>query len=510
MFNKNFFPTPLEVINIMMEGENIQNKVILEPSGGKGDIVDYLTEQGAKTVISCENNEDLRKILQTKCTIIEPDFLALTSDKISHIDFIVMNPPFDADETHILHAFNIAPAGCKIIALCNHETASNPFTKSRKELKIIIETYGEFTELGDCFTDAERKTGVNVGLIKIQKAGTNEKTEFEGFFLDEEPEERQENGLITYNVVRDLVNRYINACKIYKEALSVKDRLNIATGNFFNGLTGIQMECNYDQYKKELQKSGWKFVFDKMNMRKNTTRGLNEEINKFVEQQYQIPFTMRNIYHMIDIVIQTTGQRMDKAILEAFDNITAHHHDNRQYLKGWKTNSHFLVGKKFILPDCVKPAKEYGYTSTSYSYLSSYKTETIEDLEKALCFANGINYDDICPAYSYNMVNTETPSDQKTLKNSINSNTYGEYYNSYFFKYKAFKNGNMHFEFISEDIRGKFNQKVAELKGFPLYEAKAQTAYQNRQTGRKPEAKTKPVSTPSNVTILKTIKLKTA
>jgi hypothetical protein len=497
MFNKDFFPTPENVIELMIQGENIAGKVILEPSAGKGDIVDYLTEHGAKNVISCENNEDLKKILQTKCKIIESDFLNLTSDKISHIDFIIMNPPFSADEKHILHAYNIAPAGCKIISLCNTSTVENTHTNSRKELKKLIDSYGISENLGDCFTDAERQTGVNITLIKINKPGSSYKTEFEGFFMDEEPEEAGQIGLMSYNIVRDLVNRYVAAVKLYDTQLQTGQKMNALLSNFYG--SDLTFTCSENgavklrnEFKKDLQKAGWKFIFNKMDLRKNTTQGLMDDINKFVEQQSEIPFTMRNIYHMLDMVVQTTGQRMDKAILQAFDTITEHHHDNRQYLKGWKTNSHFLVGKKFILPSCVSPSKEYGYTSTTYSYLSGYKSDTIADLEKALCFANSINYDDI-----------------KTVYQSIGRNLYAEYYESYFFKYKAFKNGNMHFEFINDDIRGKFNQRVAKLKGYPLFEAKEQTAHQNRQTGRAAQPKANPAHV-YKPTILTTIKLKTA
>ena len=46
MFNQEFYPTPAEVIEIMLQGETIENKTILEPSAGKGDIVDYLNEYG--------------------------------------------------------------------------------------------------------------------------------------------------------------------------------------------------------------------------------------------------------------------------------------------------------------------------------------------------------------------------------------------------------------------------------------------------------------------------------
>ena len=53
MFTKNFYPTPLHLINLMVEGFAIEGKRILEPSAGKADIVNYLIDHGA-TVEACE------------------------------------------------------------------------------------------------------------------------------------------------------------------------------------------------------------------------------------------------------------------------------------------------------------------------------------------------------------------------------------------------------------------------------------------------------------------------
>jgi hypothetical protein len=468
MFNKDFYPTPEDVIKKMMEGQNIEGLVFLEPSAGKGNIVDYLIDNGAKSVIACESDENLQKILETKCKVISHDFLTLTSEQVSHIDAVIMNPPFSADEAHILHAYQIAPPACKIIALCNWATIENPHTQARKQLAQLISNFGTAENLGDCFTDAERKTGIHVGLIILQKSGQKSTEEFNGFFMEEEPEYNGGEGLMPYNIVRDIVNRYIKACQVYKEVLSVKSRLNSITGKFFNSELGIKTSLTYEDYKKELQKSGWYYIINEMDLSKYTTRGVKEDINKFVEQQIQIPFTMKNIYQMLDIIRQTAGQRMDKAILEAFDRVTERHHDNRHHVKGWKTNSHFLVGKKFILPNQINPAKEYGYTSNTYRYLRNSHDGTMPDFEKALCFLEGIEYNTI-----------------KTISQSVNDNTYGEWYESHFFKYKGYKNGNMHFEFISDEVWGRFNQRVARIKGYPLPEYKEQTSYQKRQTGRK-------------------------
>ncbi|MFN8296791.1 MAG: DUF4942 domain-containing protein [Chitinophagales bacterium] len=498
MFDQEFFPTPDNVIEMMLQDVTIENKTFLEPSAGKGDIIDFLNLHNPKSVLSCEKNEDLRKILQSKSKVIGNDFLEVESHQISHIDYIVMNPPFSSADKHILHAFNIAPKGCKIIALCNSETINNAGTQTRKELKSIIEAVkGNITDLGQCFEVAERKTGVSVSMIRIQKPGESYNTEFEGFFLEDEPEEAQGYGILKHDNVRELVNRYVAAVKLFDEKYMIDQKMNALTCVFHhneNYKEPSEHEINQTrtEFKKELQKDAWKYIFNLLKMEKYTTRGLREDINKFVEQQTNIPFTMRNIYKMLEIVIGTQEQRMNKAIIEVFDRVTERHHDNRYNVKGWKTNSHFLVGKKFILPNMISEAKQYGYTSETYSYLTSSYDGIIPDFEKALCFITGENYSAIT----------------NTVNHSINRNSYGEWYTSHFFKYKGYKNGNMHFEFKDEKVWELFNKKVAEIKGYVLFEAKEQTDYQKRNTGRRTTktAKTKAQSAGQQAKVLFTFK----
>ena len=76
-----------------------------------------------------------------------------------------------------------------------------------KQLKSIIDDNGgTFENLGDCFNDAERSTGVHIGLVKVQKPGESYNTEFEGFFMDEGPEEAEGNGIIKHDNIKELVN----------------------------------------------------------------------------------------------------------------------------------------------------------------------------------------------------------------------------------------------------------------------------------------------------------------
>jgi len=523
MFNYNldFYPTPANVIDQMLDGVAIEGKVFLEPSAGKGDIVEILKKRGAKDVIACENDKNLIKILQTHCRIVEEDFFKLNSDKISHIDCIVMNPPFSNGAAHILHAYNIAPDGCKIIALCNLQTIKNTYTKERKELSAILESYGQVEDLGDCFADAERRTDVHVGLMRIQKPGSDYKQEFDGFFMDDDPQEEQANGLIGYNVVRDLVNRYVESIKIFDQQLETAVKLNEMAAGYFNSKKqdlsisvnrgGVAVARN--EFKKSMQKDGWQWIFSKLNLTKHTTRGLKEEINKFVEKQDNVPFTMKNIYKMLEIVIGTTGSRLDKAILEVFDKVTSHHDENRYNIEGWKTNSHYLLTKRFIMPSLTKVGW-HGEIETNYS---SHNFEMVEDLQKALCYITGDNYDDkitldhlighetflmkdgafVLDTY-YKDLNIKKCWREHELKNVDISQypgcelvrikkEWGQWFNWGYFKIRAYKKGTIHFEFLNEKVWADFNQRVAKLKGYPLPEKKKQTTYQDKQTGRKPE-----------------------
>lgn len=517
MFNQDFYPTPQDVIFTMLEGVNINDKIILEPSAGKGDIMDFLNDNGAKEILFCEVNEDLQKISQDKGRFLKPDFLTLESSEVSHIDLIVMNPPFSKDLEHILHAFNIAPSGCKIIALCNAQTVLNAYSQSRKELKNTIDLYGSFKSLGNCFAESERSTNVEIGLITLQKSGAKYSTEFEGFFLEDE-QEPEGNGIMSYNIVRDLVNRYVESIKIFDRQLEEAERMNKLTSGYFSvqigmSVTDREKPVQRADFKKEMQKSGWKFIFAKMNMNKHTTQGLKDDINKFVEEQTQIPFTMRNIYKMLEIVVGTTEQRMDKAILEVFDKVTQHYHENRFNVEGWKTNSHYLLNQKFIFPSMVEVSWGGGVGKSSYSNF-----DKIEDLIKALCYITGDNYDKMLSLsqfvqYPYKVkVNgdyvgydgcfsdSNKACDYKMRVNNAGKTAeietskveWGQWIEWGYFNIKCFKKGTIHFEFLDRELWGRFNQRVAKIKGYPLYESAPDKRTERQKTKEAEQSKERP------------------
>lgn len=459
IFEEEFYPTPKEVIDRMMMGVNVSGKVILEPSAGTGNIVDWLKEAGAREVLACEINHDLQKVVSRKCNLICDDFLKLTAEEISHIDMIVMNPPFSCAARHILHAYEIAPAGCEIIAICNSRTIEDRYSTERKRLMEIVEFNGGTEDLGQCFKNAARPTDVWVSLVKLYKPGEGNH-EFDGYLFSEEEEEEYNGseGIMPYNVIRDVVNRYIMAVSKFDEVMAASKEIN-ELSSLIGGCSikfGAYRESkNYhsvvtrEMFKKQLQKESWDFIFRKLDMGRFVTSKVRETINNFVEQQQNVPFTMRNIYTMLDMIVKTQGNRMNQSLVEAFDMICSFSAENSTAGETWKTNANYMINRKFIVPYMCSYDTRWpkSYVKSSYSGYAN----KIDDLNTALNYISG---------YQFNQNLRQFLWDKKIQ--------WGEWVEFGYFRIKGFKKGTMHFEFLDEQLWMDFNQRVAKIKGWAL------------------------------------------
>lgn len=463
IFNRDFYPTPPEVIEQMVGMSDIAGKIILEPSFGSGNIVNYLNEHHAKEVIGCEINDKLRAAA-SGVTVIGKDFFDLTSIDVSHIDMVVMNPPFSQQEDHILHAWNIAPEGCEIISLCNDSLIQRcGWDRSQKVAQIneLIELYGYSEYLGNVFKLAERHTDVNVSVVRIYKPGTGN-NEFDGYFTDEADEpEMQGEGLVSYNFVRDIVNRYVAAVSKVDAALAAGNEINELTKEFgdfhiqfgaFSNSGSSTHSVTKEQFRKALQKRAWYWIFDKFKVSRFVTTGVMEKLNRFIERQSSIPFTMKNIYRMVEMIVQTRSQIMQEAILEAFDKICKYSDENVTVVgEKWKTNSAHMINKRFIVPYMCKYDRTFPRNYVDVSYNGHERD--IDDLVKALDYLNGGGIGERYSLSSHMRI-CEIPWGQWT-------------YWSYF-KVKGYKKGTMHFEFQREEDWVLLNQAVAKVRGWEL------------------------------------------
>ena len=468
-FNRDFYPTPPEAIDRMMSMSDVRGKIVLEPSFGSGNIVRWLNANGAKEVIGCEINDKLR--MSADCRVLCADFFDLTAEQVSHIDMIVMNPPFSNCEKHILHAWEIAPAGCEIVTLCNANLIDGHGRYGTREtINDLVGLYGSKEVVGDVFKEAERRTDCMIGLVRLYKNGENGE-EFSKYFTDEEDNEEVGEGIIKYNEVREAVQRYVQAVNMFDGVMEASRAINDVTAVF--GSHSIKFgayECGYDKtnktitkdvFRKELQKKAWRWIFSKFNMDRFVTRSVYNDINKAIELQSNIPFTMRNIYRMIEMIIGTHEDRMNRVICEAFDMISKYSSDNVTYHgETWKTNSAHMVNRKFIVPYACEVGWK-GYVQVRYEMNGQ-----MTDILKALCHVTGTRYE-------------WTETDSNGVKREMRMRDlygfchdqdlqFGQWYSFGFFEVKFFKKGTMHCMFQNEETWYKFNQIVAKARGWRL------------------------------------------
>lgn len=460
MFNPDFYPTPPEVAAEMLDPLDLRGKTVLEPSAGKGDLARECIARGAHEVLWCETETELRRIIHGGKRLYQlcADFMQVQAENVSHIDLIVMNPPFSADERHILHAWEIAPPGCEIVALCNWNTVEGHYRGLQLQLAKLVEAYGSKECLGECFADAERPTRVSVGLVRLTKPGqrVSGADEFDGFFLGPDELEAQGQGLIPYRRSRDIVNRYVEACRIYDEQVAAGVRLQGVLDGFFGKELGLQVTMEgapvaRNRFRKELQKAAWKHVFAEFLPAQMATSQLAKDINAFVEEQSRIPFTERNIYRMLQIVAGTQEQRVDRAVEEAIDSLTKHTAENRYGVEGWVTNSGYMLNRRFIRAYMAEPS----FSDPSMVRVKTYgsQSDEIRDLIKAICFLTGRPFEEVAQP-----------------ERGDNLYTPGLWYDWGFFRFRPYKKGTVHFEFKDEDVWAAVNARYARIKGQVLPE----------------------------------------
>ena len=478
--NPDFYPTPQELIDQMLLEVDVRSKVVLEPSAGKGDIVTSLLDAGAKEVLACENDTNLLWTLQMEQSgdprfrFLKEDFLQVTREEVSHVDAIIMNPPFSSAQHHILHAWEIAPEGCTLVALCNADSFQHNGTQAWQKVREAVEAHGRSLTFVNAFATAQRQSNVLVSLLTLRKE-TAAADPFADYFLQEEddiPAGGTQAGLMPYNAVRDIVNRYVEACRKFNEVDRLSKEINaLAQYDEPKGENspygyhpylpitfgarqrdGNGTSVTFETYKKELQKYYWDVIFHKLNLEKYSTSKLREQLSRFVEQQHGMPFTMKNIYAVLDIVIQTNGQRMRQALVEAFEQICSFSAENSTAGEKWKTNADYMVNRRFIVPDIANGYHWYSNEPWEYVHISDYGRRAMDDIVKALCFITGTRYEDV-PSI------TQLEDDRAP---------WGQWVDWGFFRIRLYKKGTAHCEFRDEETWCRFNAEVARIKGWAL------------------------------------------
>lgn len=514
-----FYPTPAGLAQKMIEGIQWSHiGSILEPSAGKGDLLREIARaangysryyDGSNLEVDCiEIDGNLRQILKHAFSeaeakkydrfsadqkgffkkginIVHDDFLQYSPFK--EYDLIIMNPPFSNGDKHLLKALDIQKRGGSVICLLNAETIRNPYTETRKALAAQLKKHGaqiEFIE--DAFMQAERKTGVEIALIKVHIPRIQEESEIynrmkaaEGVAdINPDVTDLEVTDFIKAAVARfnvevkagiELIRQYRALVPYMYSSLDENDKYKHPilrlTDNTDRGYDSVSI----NSYLRKVRLKYWEALLSNPKFVGRLTSKLQEDYRKKVDSFANYDFSEFNIMTLSAEMNAQIKTGIEQEIITMFDTLTHEHSwypetlKNRHYFDGWATNKAHKIGKKVIIP-C------YGIYDAWDGLPRVYNAQKeLADIERVLNFLDG------------NMtaeVNLEQTL-ETNFKQGITKNIPLKY-----FKATLYKKGTVHLVFTCPELIERFNIYAAQQKAWlpPCYGKKK---YKDMTSGEK-------------------------
>jgi len=492
--NKDLYPTPKKIIDKMMFDLDLKLiRSILEPSAGKGNIVEELKRKEKSNDryysrkiqfdIDCiEIDQNLQHILKGKnFHVVHNDFL--TYDTFKEYDLIIMNPPFSNGCKHLLKALEMQRRnGGAVVCILNAETLRNPCTNDRQDLQRKLTDYNAKIEfMQDSFLDAERKTAVEIALVKVQLPKVQRRSFIlEGLQKAYEQKEfiKEENTqLIDGDFFKAIVKQYqleVEAgIKLIKEYFAMQPFILSEFGKDENtgeivqkGGCIISMKINnnsisVNEYIKSVRRKYWEALFKNKKFIGQLTNNLRSEFYNKVEELSDYDFSLYNIYQLKIDMQKQVGKGIEDTLMKLFEEFSNKYHyydetsKNIHYYNGWKTNKAWIINKKIIIP-----LRAYNVYFGYYNPSDNKVIDKLQDIEKCFNYLDGGLTEAI------------------DLEESLNfAEEYGETKNIQlkYFTVTFYKKGTCHIVFNNEELLKKFNIFGSQHKGWlpPAYGKKA-------------------------------------
>ena len=461
--------------------------------GGLSEYAESTNKEIVKTPVSPLTEKEIaeREVINEEMSylgehdhskIIYNDFLNFNTFK--QYQLIIMNPPFDKGDLHLLHALDLQKDGGKVVCLLNAVTIKNPYTNSRQLLKRKLDEYeadiefltGEFTT-----AETERKTDVEVALIKVD-IPVKQKSSFiiDGLKKAKEEKETQEHEateLIKGNWIEQMVDQFnfeLSAIKrLIDEYCAVVPYMNRSFDDTYSSPV-LQLKigdkdinwCGND-WVKIVRNKYWRAFFNKPEFTNLLTSNLKEKYDNIVDDMENYDFTVYNAYTVMQDLMKAISGSIDDTILNLFETLTAQYSwfsesdKNIHYYNGWKTNKAWIINKKVIVPMNGAYAYDYFYKKYDSNFNLSSVYKTLNDIERTLDYLDGGH-------------NTKDVDLMEVLKSActagINRKIECKYFNI-----TVYKKGTCHIEFTDLDLLKKLNLYGSQKKGWlpPSYGKKA-------------------------------------
>ena len=361
------------------------------------------TSKQKETLVRCKAEK--QTFFKNGIHIVFDDFLKFRTYK--DYDLVIMNPPFSNGDLHLLKALDLQKRGGTIICLLNAETIRNPYTDRRKQLVKLLDEYDAQIEyIENAFSDSERRTDVEVALIKVYIPEAVDESEiYERFkkaeHLDDSFSTATDLEITDYikaavNLFRvessagvDLIRQYRAMipymARSFGEDSFDKSPILRLTDSTDRGYDSVSV----NEYLKHVRHKYWEALLSNPKYIGKLTSKLQEEYRKMVDKLSDYDFNEYNIYTLSAEMNSKIKTGIEDEIEAMFDRLTEEHtwypecQNNKHYFTGWKTNKAHKIDKKVIIP-C------YGVFSSWSGKPSEYEASgTVSDIERVLNFFDG-------------------------------------------------------------------------------------------------------------------------
>lgn len=489
-----FYPTPAHIVlkmQVLIDFKKVRS--ILEPSAGKGDILDALKDMlklnklNSPEYIDCvEIDPNLRAILKDKgYNVVGQDFLAYQS--YTQYDLIIMNPPFKDGDKHLLKALEMCKNGGQVCCILNAETLRKPYTVYRQELSRKLDEYdAKIKYISNGFSAAERKTEVDTAIVYVdipEKKYTFDL--FETLIASDDYEsihnEYSHTQLATNDIISNVLRRYNDECKLGLELLNLYDRLDVLLPKsdkpFEHPLIELAVRSSeheaeklskQNKYLRELRYKYWTILFQSQELSRLFTQEVREKLYKDMNRFRSYDFTLSNIKALQIELSANLSSNIEDAILQQFEKLTYTYSmgcsKNVHYFNGWKTNNAYMINRKVIIP-CYDVFDRWGYWNEYRIY------DKLDELEKCLTYLDGGK--------------TEGMTIQEHKNRHYGKQKYcGEPLDLKYFRVEPKKKGTLHVWFKDLDLLKKFNIFGANKKGW-LPDSYGKASYKNMSAEEK-------------------------
>lgn len=491
--NRDFYPTPESLIEEMLEGVdwNYINSV-LEPSAGKGDLIEgintifkqkisrnYWSSNRELDLDCIELQPELQMILKGKgYRVVHNDFLTYRTFK--RYDMIISNPPFSQGAKHLLKMLDMQENGGGVICLLNAETLKNPYTAERKVLVQRLEDLqAEIKYVENAFIEAERKTSVEVAIVKVfipQKENASfifEETLKKAEDLEyRERAEAQSNQLVENDFIKAIIKQFnieVEAgIKLIDEFNAMKPHIlreftETGTSSSILCLTLNEKDnkVTYNRFVEAVRRKYWSALFTNPKFTGKLTSKLLKEYMGRVAELSNYDFSEYNILTIRAEMNTHVIQSVEDTIIALFDELSHKHYyydetgNNIHYFNGWKTNKGWYINKKVIIPLRAWDSWWKCWNVSNWDIIAK-----LTDIEKCLNYLDGGLTDSVDLQARLEQAKKEDQIKKIPLK---------------YFTVTFYKKGTCHIEFTNEELLKKFNIFGAQRKGWlpPSYGKKS-------------------------------------